>query len=67
MILMHLILVLIVVGVLLWAVNAFIPMAEPIKRILNIVVVVVVVLWLLSVFGLFDSLYTIHIGRYHHA
>jgi len=67
MILLHLILVLIAVGVLLWAVNTFIPMSEPIKRILNIVVVAVVVLWLLSVFGLFDSLYTIHVGRFPHA
>ena len=42
---------LIVVGVLLWLVNAYIPMDGKIKKILNIVVVIVVVLWLLSVFG----------------
>ena len=41
---------LIVVGVLLWLVNAYIPMDGKIKNILNIVVVVVVVLWLLSLF-----------------
>ena len=42
---------LIVVGVLLWLVNTYIPMDGKIKKILNIVVMVVVVLWLLNVFG----------------
>ena len=55
--------VLIVVGVLLWLVNSFIPMAGSIKSILNAVVVILVVLWLLSVFGLFHSLSTVRIGR----
>ena len=54
--------VLIVVGVLLWLVNRFIPMAASIKSILNGVVVIVVVLWLLSVFGLFHSLSRIRVG-----
>jgi hypothetical protein len=52
--------VLIVVGVLLWLVNHFIPMAGSIKSILNAVVVIVVVLWLLDVFGLFHSLSRMH-------
>jgi hypothetical protein len=47
---------LIVVGVLLWLVNTYIPMDGKIKKILNIVVVVVVVLWLLSVFGVLDHI-----------
>ena len=47
---------LIVVGVLLWLVNTYIPMDAKIKKILNIVVVVVVVLWLLNVFGVFNGL-----------
>jgi hypothetical protein len=55
--------VLIVVGVLLWLVNSFIPMAGSIKSILNAVVVILVVLWLLNVFGLFHSLSRIHVGR----
>ena len=55
--------VLIVVGVLLWLVNRFIPMQGQIKSILNGVVVIAVVLWLLNVFGLFHSLSRIHIGR----
>lgn len=62
--LINLVIVLIVVGVLLWLVNAYIPMDEKIKKILNVVVVVVVVLWLLSVLlGGFGSLDTIRIGR----
>jgi len=50
----HVIVVLIVVGVLLWIVNRFIPMAGSIKSILNAVVVIAVILWLLNVFGIFD-------------
>ena len=52
--LIHVVLVLIVVGVLLWLVNSYIPMASSIKSILNLVVVIVVILWLLSVFGIFS-------------
>jgi hypothetical protein len=55
--------VLIVVGVLLWLVNRFIPMQGSIKSILNGVVVIAVVLWLLNLFGLFQSLGRIHIGK----
>lgn len=61
--LLTLIIVLIAVGVLLWAANAYIPMDGKIKQLLNIVVMVVVVLWLLQVFGLLGTLETIHIGR----
>jgi len=50
--LIALVLTLIVVGVLLWAVNTYIPMDEKIKKILNVVVLIVVVLWLLYAFGL---------------
>jgi hypothetical protein len=45
------VLTLIVVGVLLWLVNTYIPMAGSIKRILNVVVVIAVILWLLYGFG----------------
>jgi hypothetical protein len=54
--------VLVVVGVLLWLVNRFIPMQGSIKSILNGVVVIAVVLWLLNVFGLFHSMSRIHVG-----
>jgi hypothetical protein len=60
--LLQILLALIVVGVLLWLVNRFIPMAGSIKSILNLVVVVVVVLWLLDTFGLFHALSRIHVG-----
>jgi hypothetical protein len=60
--LLQILLTLIVVGVLLWLVNSFIPMAGSIKSILNAVVVIGVVLWLLNVFGLFHSLSRIHVG-----
>ena len=46
-----LILTLVLVGVLLWAVNNYIPMDGKIKQILNVVVVILVILWLLRVFG----------------
>ncbi len=54
--------VLIVVGVLLWLVNNFIPMAGSIKSLLNAVVVIVTVLWLLNIFGLFHSLSRMRVG-----
>ncbi len=47
---------LIVVGVLLWAINRYIPMDSKIKTILNIVIVIVVVIWLLQGFGVIGSL-----------
>jgi len=55
--------VLVVVGVILWLVNTYIPMDAKIKSILNIVVVVVVVLWLLRAFGILGSLSGIRVGR----
>jgi hypothetical protein len=61
--LIQLVQVLIVVGVLLWLVNRFIPMQATIKSILNGVVVIAVVLWLMNVVGLFHSISRIHIGR----
>ena len=60
--LISLVVVLIVVGVLLWLVNTYIPMDGKIKQILNVVVVIAVVLWLLSAFGLFSSLHDVRIG-----
>jgi hypothetical protein len=60
--LIQILLTLIVVGVLLWLVNRFIPMARSIKSILNAVVVIGVVLWLLNVSGLFHSLSRVRVG-----
>jgi hypothetical protein len=61
--LIHVLLVLVGVGVLLWLVNTYLPMDAKIKKILNIVVVIVVVLWLLRAFGILDSLSGIRVGR----
>jgi hypothetical protein len=54
---------LIVVGVILWLVNTYIPMDAVIKRIFTIVVIILVCLWLLSVVGLLPSLSNTRIGR----
>lgn len=48
--------VIVVVGVILWLVNSYIPMQRTIKNILNAVVVIILVIWLLNVFGVLDSL-----------
>jgi hypothetical protein len=60
--LVQILVVLIVVGVLLWLVNSFIPMQGTIKSILNAIVVIAVVLWLLNVFGLLHNLSRIRVG-----
>ena len=48
--LIQLVIVLVVVGVVLWVINSYIPMQATIKKILNVVVVIAVIIWLLSVF-----------------
>lgn len=60
--LLQIVVVLVVVGVLLWLVNSFIPMQGTIKSILNAIVVIATVLWLLNIFGVLHSLSHIHIG-----
>ncbi len=60
--LLQVVLALIVVGVLLWLVNRFIPMQGTIKSILNAVVVICVVLWLLNIFGLFHYVSNLRVG-----
>jgi hypothetical protein len=61
--LIQLVIVLVVVGLILWVINSYIPMQATIKKILNAVVVIVVILWLLSVFGLIGDLSRIRVGR----
>ena len=61
--LIHVVIVLVVVGVILYLINSYIPMAGSIKSILNAVVIIVVVLWLLSVFGLIGELSNIRVGK----
>jgi hypothetical protein len=59
--LINVIIALIVVGVILWLINTYIPMDRKIKSILNVVVVIFTVLWLLRAFGLLDNLTNIRI------
>jgi hypothetical protein len=53
--LVYVVLALIVVGMALWLINTYIPMAGSIKAILNVVIVMVVCIWLLQAFGLWQS------------
>ena len=61
--LIQVIFILVVVGVILWLINKFIPMEANIKQILNVVVIIFVVIWLLSLFIGFGSLSSIRIGK----
>jgi hypothetical protein len=61
--LISLVVTLSVIGVLLWMINAYMPMDRKIKQILNAVVVFAVVVWLLNVLGLMDSIRGIRVGR----
>lgn len=59
--LISLVIVLVVVGVVMWAINMYVPMQPDIKNLLNIVVVLILVVWILSMFiGYFPA---IHVGR----
>lgn len=61
--LISLVVVLIVIGVLLWLVQTYIPMDPMIKRIITIVVIIAVCIWLLGVFGLLPDLNVIRVGK----
>lgn len=63
--LLTLIIALVVVGIVLYAINRFVPMEGSIKKLLNIVVILVLVVWLLQAFGLLDFLGTVHVGKAH--
>ena len=54
--LLSLILTIVVVGVVLWLINTYVPMQATVKNILNIVVVTVLIVWLLNAFGLIGPL-----------
>lgn len=53
---LSIIIAIVVVGVLLWLINAYVPMDQKIKNILNVVVIIVLVIWLLKAFGIFSYL-----------
>jgi len=59
--LVTIIVVLVVAGAALWAINSYIPMAKPVKTILNVVVVGILCVWLLQVFGVIGSINSIRV------
>lgn len=61
--LIHVLITLVIVGVLLWLVNRFIPMQSTIKGILNAVVTILVVIWLVNVFGLMHYVTNFRVGH----
>jgi hypothetical protein len=61
--LISLLLILVIVGVVLWLINTYIPMDGKIKKILNVAVVIIVILWLLNASGVLGSMANIRIGR----
>lgn len=61
--LLSLIVPLIVVGLVLWLINRYIPMASSIKTILNVVVVVIVGVWVLQAMGLWGQMSTFRVIR----
>ena len=62
--LMQLIIILVVVGVILWAINNYIPMQAGVKKILNIVVIIVLILFILQAFGILGSTSRLRIGSW---
>ncbi len=56
------IIAIVLVGAGLWAVNTYIPLAKPVKKILNLVVVACLCLWLLQVFGIIDYIRNMRVG-----
>jgi hypothetical protein len=56
MTLIGLIVTLVIIGMILWLINSYIPMDSKIKNILNVAVVIVVILWLIQAFGLLGPL-----------
>ncbi len=61
--LIQLVIVLVVLGVILWAVNSYIPMDATIKKIVNVVIILVAVLFILSAFGILGSMSGIRLGN----
>jgi hypothetical protein len=60
--LINLVVTLVVVGVILWLINNYLPMDGAIKKILNVVVIIVVILWLLTAFGILGDISAVRIG-----
>jgi hypothetical protein len=63
MTLVNLVVILVVIGLVMWLINAYIPMAAGIKSLLNILVFVVVLIWVLRIFGVVTDIPGVHIPR----
>lgn len=61
--LLQLIVILVVIGIVMYLINSYIPMAEGIRRLLNIAVIIFLIIWLLEAFGLLGPLSNVRIGR----
>ena len=63
--LVYIVLVLLIVGMGLWLINTYVPMAGSIKTILNVIVVIVVCVWVLQAFGLWQNVlnYRVPVSR----
>lgn len=58
-----LILAILIVALILWLINKYIPMNSKVKEILNILVVVFLILWILGILGVVGPINSIRIGR----
>ncbi len=63
MTLIDIVLVFVVIGLVMWMINAYIPMAAGIKSLLNVVVFVVVLIWVLRVFGVVGEIPSVHVPK----
>jgi len=61
--LINIVIALVVVGMALWVINRYIPMAASIKNILNVVVVIAVCVWILQVTGLWGPISSYRVSR----
>lgn len=57
------VIVLILFGLILWAIEKYLPLSLSIKRLIEIVIVVAIVLWLLQIFGLLDAITAVKVGK----
>jgi hypothetical protein len=60
--LLNIVIALVLVGLALWLINNYIPMAKPIKTLLNVVVIIFVVVWLLQSTGMWAQMSTYRVG-----
>lgn len=57
------IIILAAVGLIVWLVTTYLPMSPPVKKMIVVVAVIVLILWLLQLFGVFDSLTAVRVGH----